>query len=129
MPAWVHRHDRKRQRGRVGDESRDKENQALALECLCKMVSLLDGDFARQVVSAGGLQCLVGAMICGDEAQARQAQSALLCIREKQARLSETLRTRPLPPSVAKPSRTEASGPRATTHLAQSVRRRTRPER
>jgi len=83
MPAWVHRHDRKRQRGRVGDESRDKESQALALECLCKMVSLLDGDFARQVVSAGGLQCLVSAMICGDEAQARQAQGALLCIREK----------------------------------------------
>ena len=83
LQPWIHRCARKRQRGRVGDESRDKENQALALECLCKMVSLLDGDFARQVVSAGGLQCLVGAMICGDEAQARQAQSALLCIREK----------------------------------------------
>ena len=83
LPSWIHRRDRKRQRGRVGDESCDKESQALALECLCKMVTLLDGDFAQQVVSAGGLQCLVGAMICGDEEQARQAQGALLCIREK----------------------------------------------
>jgi len=64
-------------------ESSDMENQALALKCLCKMVSLLDGDFAHKVVSAGGLQCLVGAIICGDAAQASQAQSALLCIREK----------------------------------------------
>lgn len=55
LQPWIHRHDRKRQRGRVGDESRDKEKQAVALECLCTMVSLLDGDFARQVVSAGGL--------------------------------------------------------------------------
>ena len=84
LQPWIHRCARKRQRERVGDESRDKESQALSgLECLCKMVSLLDGDFARQVVSAGGLQCLVNAMICGDEEQARQAQSALLCIREK----------------------------------------------
>ena len=84
----VHCNDRKRQRGRVDDESpdkesSDKENQALALKCLCKMATLLDGDFAQQVVNAGGLQCLAGAIICGDAAQASQAQSALFCIREK----------------------------------------------
>ena len=65
------------------NQALDKENRALALKCLCKMVSLLDGDFAQQVVSAGGLQCLAGAVICGDAEQASQAQSALLCIREK----------------------------------------------
>ena len=86
LHPWVSRHERKRHRGRVDDESPDKEssdNQALALKCLCKMVSLLGGDFAQQVVSAGGLQCLAGAVICGDAEQASQAQSALLCIREK----------------------------------------------
>lgn len=93
LHSWVSRHERKRHRGRVDDESPDKESsdnqaldkeiQALALKCLCKMVSLLGGDFAQQVVSAGGLQCLAGAVICGDAEQASQAQSALLCIREK----------------------------------------------
>jgi hypothetical protein len=52
------------------------------------MVSLLDGDFAQQIVSAGGLQCLAGAVICGDAEWASQAQSALLCIREKLTSLS-----------------------------------------
>ena len=60
---WMSRHSSKRPRGCMDDESSEKDNQALALECLCKMIELLDGDFAQQVVGAGGLQPrLMGSM-------------------------------------------------------------------
>ena len=58
------------------NQALDKEIQALALKCLCKMVSLLGGDFAQQVVSAGGLQCLAGAVICGDA----EHHAELVCV-------------------------------------------------
>ena len=77
MPhAWVPRVNSTRQGGEAG-------RQAIALEVLCKMVSLLDGEFAQKIVSAGGVQCLGSAMVSGDAAQARAAQIALRQLCEK----------------------------------------------
>ena len=77
MPhTWVPRANRQHQGG-------EAERQAIALEVLCKMVNLLDGEFAQKIVSAGGVQCLGSAMVSGDAAQARAAQDALRQLCEK----------------------------------------------
>ena len=74
--TWVPRANRQHKGG-------EAERQAIALEVLCKMVNLLDGEFAQQIVSAGGVQCLGSAMVHGDAAQARAAQIALRQLCEK----------------------------------------------
>eukprot|EP00966_Prymnesium_polylepis_P196190 4547173-Prymnesium_polylepis.2 len=55
----------------------------MALECLCKMLKLLDGDFAKQVFDAGGVRCLVTAMFGCDARRAMEARNALLCLHDK----------------------------------------------
>ena len=67
---------------RNGSESMSESN-SLAVECVCKMLKLLDGEFAKQIVDAGGVPCLLGAMLSGDERLADQAESALLCLCDK----------------------------------------------
>lgn len=73
----------------ASEDKDEKEESAadLAIDVMCKMVALLDGaaaqDFSRQLVEAGGLQCLVEAMVFGDAERSRNAQQALLHIRDK----------------------------------------------
>ena len=83
MSTWTYRpHAHKRNDEQAGAEAA-ADKQALSFEILCKLISVLDGDFATKVVNAGGMQCLANAMLFGDADQAREAQHALLCLREK----------------------------------------------
>jgi hypothetical protein len=80
---WIDRRERKRSR-ELADTAHDAEDpQGIALECLCKMIKLLDGEFAKQVVDAGGVRCLIGAMFGCDARRAMEARKAILCLHDK----------------------------------------------
>jgi hypothetical protein len=65
---------------------RADDPQALAMDCLCKMLKHLDGDFAVQVIRAGGVQCLLRASLVGNATQSRSARSALIMLGKKAPR-------------------------------------------
>jgi hypothetical protein len=75
--------DQKRHREVLDGAHSAKDSHAMALECLCKMLKLLDGDFAKQVFDAGAVRCLVTAMFGCDARRAMEARDALLCLHDK----------------------------------------------